>query len=246
MKRAIKLTFFNIAFVIIAILCFSKRGIGLSFDLSNGAFLFALTVGLSIIGIAIFFYGNYRILTKIEKVNLKIDKLTSIDECILALQKCKKTDPSFLSEISKAIEQLHTLKRRKESLTLLLEQNDVSESFNYLNQTADKANFFVFSNIKRIINRLIVFDNEEYKKNSTSYDIESHRIYIRGILNDNKSILDEYDSFLLAVSNIGDTTQTNIEEIKDMTAALNHVLKGKNFESLERKYSETQNFKEDM
>ena len=80
MKKPIKLTIFNIAFIIIAILSFSKRGLGLGFDPSNGALRFALSVSLSIFGILIFFYGNYLILTKVEKIqninpkdNLKIE-----------------------------------------------------------------------------------------------------------------------------------------------------------------------------
>ena len=226
MKKPIKLTIFNIAFIIIAILSFSKRGLGLGFDPSNGALRFALSVSLSIFGILIFFYGNYLILTKVEKIDYKIDKLSTIDDCINALIKCLKTDPSFSEEISRAIEQLKTLQRRKEALTTLLEQNGVSESFSYLNATGSKANFYVFSNIKKIINRLIVFDNEEYLSNESTYDIETHRSYISGILKDNDNILKEYNSLLLAVSSIGDANMTNLEEIQEMTAALNHVLKG--------------------
>ena len=174
-----------------------------------------------------FFYVNYLIITKEEKVKLKADSLTSIDECVYTLMKYEMSNSAFSKEISKAIEQLKTLKRRKESLDSLLVQNGISESFSYLNNTADKANFYVFSNVKKIINRLIVFDNEEYLSNILSSDnIESHRKYINEILEDNNNILKEYSSLLVAVSSIGDTTKTNLNEIKDMTEALKQVLKG--------------------
>lgn len=241
MKKTIKLAIFNTAFIILAILCFSHRGLGLNYNPNDGPLKFALSVSLSIFGIAIFFFANYIILTATERIGYKIDKLTTIDECIFALTKCKKTDPAFVGEIDSTINQLNILKRRKESLTILLEQNGVSESFNYLNDTANKANFFVFSNVKSIINRLIVFDNEEYDSNKQNYDISPHRIYIRNKLHDNENILKEYSSFLIAVSSINDIHHTNIDEIKDMTAALNHVLKGKQYADLEKKYSETQN-----
>ena len=227
MKRTIKLAIFNLCFVVASILSISERGLGLSFDLSQGALKFALSAAATFFGLSMFFYVNYLIITKEEKVKLKADSLTSIDECVYTLMKYEMSNSAFSKEISKAIEQLKTLKRRKESLDALLVQNGISESFAYLNQTADKANFYVFSNVKKIINRLIVFDNEEYLSNILSSDnIESHRKYINEILEDNNNILKEYSSLLVAVSSIGDTTKTNLNEIKDMTEALNQVLKG--------------------
>ena len=237
MKKIVKLTVFNIVFAIIAILSFSKRFIGLSFDTSGGALKFALTLSLTILGILLFFYVNYVIVAKTEKVEYKMDKLNSIEDCILALKKCKKTDPSFKDEIEEAISQLETLKRRNSSLQTLIEQNNVEESFNYLNKISEKANSYAFANIKRIINRLIVFDNEEYLQKKSDYDISSHKGYVRGVLKDNDELLREYQSMLEAFSGIADTKMTNLDEIKNMTAALNHVLKGENIEALERKYS---------
>ncbi|MGN1298939.1 MAG: hypothetical protein ACI4UE_03040 [Candidatus Scatovivens sp.] len=237
MKKIIKLTVFNIIFAIIAVLCFSKRIFGLSFDAGAGALKFALTLSLTILGVLLFFFINYNILTKEEKVEYKIEKLSSIEECISALEKCKRTDPSFKVEIEKAISQLETLKRRDNSLKTLLEQNNAEESFSYLNNIAQKANSYVFANIKRIINRLIVFDNEEYLQTNSEEDISIHKSYVDEVLKDNDDILKEYQKMLIAVSGIADTSKTNLEEIKNMTAALNHVLKSDKIEALEKKYS---------
>lgn len=241
MKKPIKIAAFNIAFVIIAILSFSNRGLGLSFDPSDGALSFAMSISLTFLGIALFFFVNYSLLTKKEKVDYKIKKLSTISDCITALEKCKHTDPAFLEEIKEAINQLQTLQRRTDNLTTLLEQNGVSENFASINKTSDKAKFFVFENVKRIINRLIVFDNEEYLAKGKSYDISQHRDYIRTILRDNDDILREYQNMLLAVSGIGDIHKTNITELQIMTEALNRVLGGEQFASLEKKYSETHN-----
>lgn len=240
MKKPIKLATFNLGVIIAAILCFSERGLGLGFDPSDGAMKFALSLSLTFLGLAIFFIGNFWILVKVEKAELKIGKLTTIEQCISALNSCKKTDPAFLGEIRRAIEQLYTLQRRKDSLTTLLEVNGVSEAFNYLNQTADTANYCVFTNVKSIINRLIVFDNEEYSQNQNSYDIDSHRTYIRGLLDENQEVLDEYAEMLEAVSKIGDR-QINLDNIKDMTAALRKVVKGKDFGKNEVSNNETMN-----
>lgn len=239
MKKHFKLAAFNITFIIIAILSFSKRGLGLSFDPSDGALNFAMSISLTFLGIALFCFVNYTLLTKKEKVDYKIKKMSTIGDCIAALEKCKHTDPTFLSEIEEAINQLRTLQRRSDSLTMLLEQNGVSENFASINKTAGKAKFFVFENIKRIINRFIVFDNEEYLAKGQSYDISEHKNYVRTILRDNDDILREYQNMLLAVSGVGDIHQTNLAELQIMTEALNRVLGGQQFASLEKKYVET-------
>ena len=77
---------------------------------------------------------------------------------------------------------------------------------------------------------VIVFDNEEYLQKKSEYDISSHKGYVRGVLKDNEELLREYQSMLEAFSGIADTKMTNLDEIKNMTAALNHVLKGENIE----------------
>lgn len=241
MKKPVKLAVFNIAFIIIAILSFSERGLGLSFDPSDGAFSFAMSISLTFLGVGLFCFVNYTLLTNKEKVDYKIKKLSTISDCITALEKCKHTDPTFLKEIEEAISQLQSLQRKTDNLATLLEQNGVSENFASINKTADKAKFFVFENVKRIINRLIVFDNEDYLARGQSYDISEHKDYIRTILRDNDDILHEYQNMLLAVSGVGDIHQTNLTELQIMTEALNRVLGGKQFASLEKQYSETHN-----
>lgn len=241
MKKPVKLAAFNIAFIIIAVLSISERGLGLSFDPSDGAFSFAMSISLTFLGVGLFVFVNYILLTNKEKVDYKIKKLSTIGDCITALEKCKHTDPVFIEEIKEAIAQLQTLQRRTDNLSTLLEQNGVSENFASIDKTADKAKFFVFENVKRIINRLIVFDNEDYLAKGQSYDISEHKDYIRTILSDNDDILHEYQNMLLAVSAVGDIHQTNLTELQIMTEALNRVLGGKQFASLEKKYAETHN-----
>lgn len=225
MRKIVKLMIFNLALVIIFILCFSNKGIGLGFDLGLvGAFKFALSISLTFFGISIFGFVNYKILTTPTKVMYKIDKLETIEDCIMALNQCTKTDPSFKNEISKAIEQLKTLNRRKDSLTELLQHNDILKDFNFLNKISNDAEIYVFSNVKRIINRLIAFDNQEYLSNQETYDISSHKNYIDNALENNKNILDEYSKLLIDVSNICDEGQPDIDEIRNMTEKLNSAL----------------------
>lgn len=239
-RKPIKLVIYNIAFIIIAILCFSDKMLGLGFDPGLGAVKFALSIALALFGVLMFFFGNYMILIMPDKISYKIDKLETINDCIAALYQCLRTDPAFKTEIQKAIQQLNTLQRRQESLTTLLEQNGVSENFRSLHQTAHKAEFFALNNVKSIISRLIVFDNKEYASDPDNVDIASHRRFINEKLESTQLILKEYSELLLAVSAIGDTHRVDIDEIRDMTEALNRVLKRDEFKPLEREYLNTQ------
>lgn len=237
MRKSIKLVIFNVAFVLISILFFSDKGLGFGFDPGLGAFKFALSISLTLFGVLMFFLGNYMLITLPDKVDYKIDKLESTDDCIGALYQCIRTDPAFKSEITKAIEQLETLKRRRESLMTLLEQNGVSENFRSLHQTARQAEFYAICNVKSIISRLIVFDNKEYISDPSNVDINSHRDFINGKLESTQMLLKEYSDLLLAVTAIGDTHHVNLEDIRDMTEALNIVLKREEFKPFERAYN---------
>lgn len=229
-KKLVKLLIFNGIIIALAALCLSKRGLNLTFNPLENALKFAFSLGLSFLIIAIFIAGNYIILSSKERVEIKVGKLSTIDECIDTLRKCQKTDPAFLVEIKKAISQLESLQRKKDSLKQLLEINGISESFEYLNDTADKADLSVISNTKSIINRLIVFDNDEYVESEDSYDITSHKEYIRGLLEENQKVLDEYSNMLEAISKVNDQ-DINLNEIQTMTQALRNIIKGKTFSS---------------
>jgi len=237
MKKFIKLAAFDILFVIIAIFGFSKRGLGLSFNPRDGTFAFA--VSLTIFGVGVFLLVNYFTLISKEQVDYNIKNLSSITDCIKELEKCKRTDPVFAEEIKEAIGQLQTLERRTSSLSTLLEQSGVSKDYANIDKTANKAQFFVFENVKRIILRLIAFDNEEYIARGQRDDISVHKNYVRNILTDNDNILREYQNMLLAVSNIGNTHKTNLADLQCLTEALNIVLGGEQFASLAEKYKDT-------
>lgn len=228
MRKLTKLALFNVPFVVIVILSMMAISSG------PAKILFA------VFGVAVFFIVNGIILILPDKVKYQIDKLDTIEDCIGALRECLKTNPSFSDEISKAIEQLETLKRKCEALTLLLTQNSVADTFKSVLQTAKKAEFYVFSNVQNIITRLIAFDNQEYLKNPDSIDIESHKTYINEKLESNKLILKEYSDMLLALSAISETQVIDISEFTEMTAALNSVLKRDEFKSIEKKYLEAE------
>lgn len=240
MRKPVKLAIFNVAIIIIAFLLFSNIGAGLGVDSGSSPVKLMLSISVALFGILMFFFGNYMILVLPDKINYKIDKLKTIEDCIGALYQCLQTDPAFKVEINTAIEQLKTLQRRKESLTALLEQNGVSENFVSLHQTARKAEFYAFNNAKSIINRLIVFDNREYISDSKNVDIQPHRTFITEKLESTRLILKEYSDLLIAVTALGDTHQVDLEDIRDMTKALNIVLKRDEFKPLEKAYQEAQ------
>ncbi len=224
-RKSVRLVIFNVLFFIAITILFSGKSLG--FDPELGPVRFALSIALALFGIFMFFFGNFMIIILPNKTTCKIDKLQTVTDYIQALVQFMKTDPAFKTEISRAIEQLETLQRRNNSLVSLLEQNGISENFKSLHQTAHQAEHCILNNVKSIISRLIVFDNKEYDSNPNTVDIKSHRDFINEKLESTQVLLNNYSELLTALTHIGDTSdKAAIEEIQDMTEALNRVLKG--------------------
>jgi len=246
MKKVIKLTLFNLAILALLILGFYKRGLGLSFNPSLGAGKFGFSLFFTTFIILFFLYGNYKIFTKKEKFTAKnLSSLTSINDFIDALEKFKKTTPSFETEISKAISQLEILNRRHTSLQNLLEYNNIVESFGFLNDSAKTAEQYVFENMKKIINRLIIFDNQEYIENENSSNFQNHMKVINKIIDETDEKLKEYQDLLIALSKTRDKKQSKVDDIQRMIRSLNSVSKGEETTTIEKKISTQEDSQDD-
>lgn len=230
MRKLTKIAIFNVLFIIITILL--KMVIGTVSGPSKILYI--------ILEVAVLLLGNGLIFILPEKVSYQIDKLSTIKDCIGALNQCMKANPSFEDEISKAIDQLETLERKAEALMLLLSQNSVADTFTTVVQTAKKAEFFAFSNVQSIIIRLLTFDNQEYLENPKAIDIKPYKTFINEKLESNNLILKEYSEMLLALSAISETQVIDISEMTEMTTALNSVLKRDEFKVIEEKYAKEQ------
>lgn len=127
----------------------------------------------------------------------------------------------FYHAITDAIGQLESLEQRNAAINKVLFDNANVESI--ISSTVTQIQYFVLSNMKIIAARLIIFDNEEYKRSPDSFDIKPYLI-INDKLKDNSKILKAYSDLLIAISNITvSNRETDLSEITALTNAINSV-----------------------
>lgn len=217
-KRIGTIMFFNLGFIIAAIAFFSQKGLNLGFSLSLGAFKFALSVAIAVVGILLFFIINYKLLSS-DVESMKINDTNSIDKCISQLKQAKKNNSAFIGEIDTAIKYLNTLERREKSLTQLLKTNKLTDLYD-LKQTAQSANAFIFNRVNIILNSLLVFDNIEYNDFQNEELINPHKAEINKALSEIRKALIDYNNMLLAITSyIKESTNIDTTEIQAMTEA---------------------------
>lgn len=162
-SKFISLIKINSAIVILNIVLFSPGLLNIEI---GGTSIFKTALGVTIItmSIIIFIIGNYSILMK-EDNDINIYKVVTSDDCIEALNE-NKYKKIFSSDIDILLEQIDRIENKVDTIEdILIQKFSISEmsykKFNYV--ILDIKNLF-YVNIKSIINKINIFDQNEYKK----------------------------------------------------------------------------------
>lgn len=248
-----KLILLNGVIIALNIILFSK-GIG-GLSLSDGTnFQVALGMTVIIMSIIVFLYGNYHLLQPSKRpsnVTYTLDELDEPEEFVEVLRKYQRIQV-FREDISMSINQIERLQRKKIKLDEVLFQTyseDVSE-FGNLKKIVDDTCNLMYENLKKMIKRLALFDEQEYIKivnNTYSTDAfvskrqlyNEHIRYVKTIVNQNETILLEFDNLLVEISKADDLEGGihNLDSIKGTIDAMKSFRTGKDeLSDLEAKY----------
>lgn len=150
------------------------------------------------------------------KYGYDLDKLKSANDYKSALESKLTRNSPFMPEIKQTLTQLDSITRKKSVLNELLEQNN-QEHFTALVDLGDQATNFLFNNIRKILNRIAIFDSD-----STNSLQDEHKAYIQKLLKSNESILVEFNKLLTEVSQIDNTASDDTLKnvLSDMTSSL--------------------------
>ena len=206
-------------FVIITILLaiadvaiFSPGIIGLTF--AKNAIFFIATIIVN----AVLLISETVYLTNATeaKYGYDLDKLKNSNDYKDALESKLSKNSPFKDEIKQSLTQLDSITRKKSVLNELLEQNN-QEHFTALIDLGDQATNFLFNNIRKILNRIAIFDSDI----SNSLENE-HKTYIQKLLKSNESILVEFNKLLTEVSQMDNTASDDTLKnvLSDMTSSL--------------------------
>ena len=167
-----KLTIVTVILAIIDVIIYSPGLYGLTY--SNNALIFCVIIFINMLVLA----TEYIYLTHSTKAKYgyDLDKLKTANDYKDALEsKISKNSP-FYDEIKKALSQLDSITRKKNVLNELLEQNN-QQHFTALTDLGDQASTFLFNNIRKILNRIAIFDSD------IGHSLENeHKAYIQKLL----------------------------------------------------------------
>ena len=226
-SKFISLIKINSAIVILNIVLFSPGLLNIEI---GGTSIFKTALGVTIItmSIIIFIIGNYSILMK-EDNDINIYKVVTSDDCIEALNE-NKYKKIFSSDIDILLEQIDRIENKVDTIEdILIQKFSISEmsykKFNYV--ILDIKNLF-YVNIKSIINKINIFDQNEYKKinkrinNETNQNkilIEKINMYkeyitfVKNAIEDNEEILLRLDKVLLELSKFNSLDEGELENM---------------------------------
>ncbi len=237
MKNFFKILLLNLGIALLNVILFSKGLVGLTF--TRGAVTTALAVTAVVMSLIAFGYGNYTLLFSEPKTQpvkfLKGTEFSTSKEYIDALSDAKGKNV-FDECIDNAIEQVYRMDDKDKALDSILEQffEPQEITFTRFQNAIDSVKAIFFNNIKKMINRMMIFDYKDYKKlvqkihysrNVNGVGVNSkavgdqlkiyneHISYVYGLVEMNENVLTKLDKLLLEISKLDDLDEQGLENI---------------------------------
>lgn len=169
-----------------------------------------LTAGC--MSVVIFWAVNYYFLKQIDRKKFPVNlmNLKNIQDYKLALKFWKHKAKPFRQELNTAIHQLELCSQKKLALKLIEQKNAMFESVNQ-----DVQNYLC-CNMQKIINRMLILDFSEQSK------LQMHKAYLSRVLEENQNLLNQYDNFIIEISQLQDQTN-QMPYLEIMTRALQEL-----------------------
>ena len=239
-KRISSLLGLNIAIVMLNIIIFSPGLFNIKIDFIN---IFQTSIGITIIimSFIIFIIGNYKILIK-EDNEIDISKLDDSEDYLEALKE-NSSKRVFSKDIDILLEQIERMDKKQEKIDdILLQKFTVNEmSYIKFKKTITEVRDVFYINIKSVINKINIFDEQEYEK--IKKDIKNGKLngkieeqkkdmfdeyifFVKDSIEDNEEILLKLDKFLFELSkfnSLEDGELENMSAIKDVDELINKI-----------------------
>ena len=239
-KRISSLLGLNIAIVMLNIIIFSPGLFNIKIDFIN---IFQTSIGITIIIMSFFIFiiGNYKILIK-EDNEIDISKLDDSEDYIEALKE-NSSKRVFSKDIDILLEQIERMDKKQEKIDdILLQKFTVNEmSYIKFKKTITEVRDVFYINIKSVINKINIFDEQEYEK--IKKDIKNGKLngkieeqkkdmfdeyifFVKDSIEDNEEILLKLDKFLFELSkfnSLEDGELENMSAIKDVDELINKI-----------------------
>lgn len=190
MKNKTKLIIYNTGIAVVAIPLFAAKSFAL---LSNPV---AAIISGSLLAAACF-AGNVCICK--QEVTITAEFLQSVDNIADVLPKLKqfKRHPVIGDECKKLLDQYNCFIRKKKTLETMCGDQNAYDTMNI------EIEDVMFKNMMRVCKRILLLQSA-----STHADEIRHKAYIQNIIDQNDTLLTQYDELLEEVSQLGDNYNT--------------------------------------
>ncbi len=217
-KLVVKLVALNAGIVLVNLVVFA----GLKFSpMSDDKLIQAVSITIIAMSVIIFFVLNYRILSSAVDGTGEAPQIVLVKENYReTLHKYRLLSPELDDEIDLAIDQMDSIDRKQEKLAEILKRNETP--YGSLTETGEQTESVIYNNIRYMLNRVTLWDEEEYHNPKKKHIYEEYLAQIKKVLDKNDEILNEFDLFLSEVSNIKNQV---IENDSGLEATI-EVLKG--------------------
>lgn len=177
----------------------------------SGVLRYGMLVGIVLATLAVEYSIVY---SGMAKVVSDAKRLKTPDDFITAFEAWQYEDTPFVEQIKLACSQVQSLKRKQAALRSIL---DDSKDSPFLT-TASDVERYILANSKRILNRVMIYDQGE------PYKYNTHVQYLQGVLGENAKVLSDFENLILEVSQIGDdASAASTPCLTELTNALRSV-----------------------
>ena len=238
MNRAGKLAILNITIILLNIVIFSKAFIGLS--IGQNALTSAFGVMWIFLAVAVFLYGNYRILNAPAPPQPKISdsRFETLESCcVLLTEYINRQGTTFDASLKTMKTQLERMVKKDRTITDILLQKFQATELSYMkfkNQISSVKKILCL-NTRSVLNRLYAFDESEFEKAFRTQPTDKHTDAKRALINEykdfvnqtidyNEDILLKMDRLILELSKLNDPEELNgMDALQDIDSLINNT-----------------------
>ncbi|MDR2650169.1 MAG: hypothetical protein LBB94_10700 [Clostridiales bacterium] len=237
MNRAARLVAMNVSLSLLNIVIFSKAFLGLEI-FGQSAMVTAFGVMWVFLTIAVFLYGNYKILYAISPPPAKIAdrRFETLESCgILLTEYISREGKAFDSSLQSIKNQLERMLKKERTITdILLQKFQATElSFNKFQGQIEAVKKILRLNTRSVLNRLYAFDESEYEKpfHSSGRHFEAKRAllneyhdFLNQTIDYNEDILLKMDRLILELSKLNDPEElNNMDAFQEIDTLINNT-----------------------
>ncbi|MDR1560405.1 MAG: hypothetical protein LBS84_12070 [Clostridiales bacterium] len=239
MNRVAKLAVLNGSLSLLNIIIFSRAFIGLEM-FGQSALATAFGVMWIFLTIAVFLYGNYRILYTAPPPPQKIanSRFETLESCVVLLTEyINREGKVFDSSLQSMKNQLERMLRKERTITdILLQKFQATElSFMKFQGQINAVKKILCLNTRSVLNRLYAFDENEYEKSLSTQPAGRHTEAKRALMNEyrdfltqtidyNEDILLKTDRLILELSKLNDPEElNNMDALQEIDALIKNT-----------------------